>query len=77
MNIKFAERLKRAMRDKGMSVKQLSDKSGVASHTIYAYMNPDSYKWNARNPTMINFESLCDVLEVSMDWLWGRTDGRT
>ena len=62
----FGRRLVEAMAMRGMSVKQLYEKSGVARYTIYSYHNRDAL------PNASTLECLADALDVSMDWLYGR-----
>ena len=73
VNNEFKVRLKEAMNNKGISVGELSEKTGLNKTTIYLYLKPYKYK---RGPCLgaNNLEALADVLDVSMDWLWGRTD---
>lgn len=67
----FQSRLRTAMKMRNMSVNTLSKKSGISSHTIYIYLNPEKYHRESC-PGSNNLEALAVALDVSMDWLWGR-----
>ena len=73
VNNEFKVRLKEAMNNKGISVGELSEKTGLNKTTIYLYLKPYKYKRGSCLGAN-NLEALADVLDVSMDWLWGRTD---
>ena len=63
---KFSQRLVEAMTDKHLSVDDLARYAGVSRSCIYSYLNRDAI------PNAFTLECIADVLEVGMDWLWGR-----
>ncbi len=65
----FGERLKAAREMRGLSCPQLADQAGVDRSGIYNYENKHSL-W----PTSYNLVLIADVLNVSTDYLLGRTD---
>ena len=69
----FSERLKIAMQNKNMTVSELARRSGMHTHTIYLYLEPEKYGRNI-NPRIMSLETLVEALDVTIDWLWGRTD---
>lgn len=69
----FSDRLKLAMQNKNMTVSELARQSGMHTHTIYLYLEPEKYGRNI-NPRIMSLKTLAEVLDVSIDWLWGRTD---
>ena len=71
VNDTFKDRLRKAMNNKGISVNELSEKTGLNTTTIYLYLKPYKYKRGSCLGAN-NLEALADVLGVSMDWLWGR-----
>lgn len=64
----FPRRLKSAMFERGVSSKQLAEKSGLHENMIGHYVR------GTYAPKLGNLELLCDALNVSADWLMGRTD---
>ena len=71
VNDTFKDRLRKAMKNKEMSVSELSEKTGLNRTTIYLYLKPYRYKRGSCLGAN-NLEALADVLGVTMDWLWGR-----
>lgn len=69
----FSNRLKIAIKNKGMSIKEISRQTGIDWRTIYIYLDPGKYRRKNVNPHAVNLEALAEVLGVSMDWLWGRS----
>ena len=69
----FSDRLKLAMQNKNLTVSELARRSGMHTHTIYLYLEPEKYGRNI-NPRIKSLETLADALDVSIDWLWGRID---
>lgn len=59
------DRLKEALQMRGMTPKQLSDKSGLYLSTIYRYLNGE------RIPKTDSIEIMANVLRVSPAWLLG------
>lgn len=72
----FTTRLRELMDEKNLNGVKLGELSGINRMTIYAYLNPQKYPDRAMYPNMETFEKLCDTLDVSMDYLWGRSDQR-
>lgn len=72
----FSTRLRKAVDMAGISIRELSKRSGVNEHTIYSYISPERYGHN-RNPRIQNLEAISGALGVSMDWLCGQTDEAT
>lgn len=65
---KFCYRLYEAMEERGKSVRQVSEETGIAYNTLVSYRNGE------RNPTMKTIRALCWCLDVSSDWLIGLRD---
>ena len=65
---KFCYRLYEAMEERGKSVRQVSEETGIAYNTLVSYRNGE------RNPTMKTIRALCWCLDVSSDWLIGLSD---
>ncbi len=68
----FKTRLKKLMEEKGLKAPTLSKLAGISDMSIYRYLNTD----DTACPSADALERLCDVLDVSMDYLWGRSDKR-
>lgn len=66
----FKERLKELRKGKGLSQKQLAEKTGISVHTI------NSYESGRRDPNTKNLQILQDFFQVSQGFLLGelRTD---
>lgn len=64
------------MEEKGLNAAKLGTLSGLNRMTIFGYLNPQKYLSRPMYPKMDTFEKLCDALDVSMDYLWGRSDKR-
>ena len=65
---KFGERLKDVRKDSGMSQADVASEIGV---TKSAYAN---YEQGIREPSLRVLKLICDVLDVSCDYLLGRDD---
>lgn len=63
-------RIRRARESQGLRQEDLADKTGIMQKTISNYENGVSY------PNSVNLTKISDVLEVSADWLLGRTEDR-
>lgn len=59
-------RIKIALKEKGMTQKELSEKSCVTEAAISRYVNGN------RCPTLRVAAQIADALDVSLDWLAGR-----
>ncbi|APS42211.1 Phage transcriptional regulator, Cro/CI family [Weissella jogaejeotgali] len=60
------ERIKKAAKERGISLTALSVKSGLGEKTIY--------KWKEKEPSANRIKAVADVLGVSVDYLLGNTD---
>lgn len=73
----FCERLGDMIAEKGLTVKELSRLSDIHPHTIYMLLNLDTYGGKSvSHPRADTLLRLADALDVSMDYLYGRTDKR-
>ena len=64
----FSNRLKELRQEKHLTLKEVSTRLGVPL-TTYA-----NYEQGTREPSIDMLNSLCDVFEVSSDFLIGRSD---
>jgi transcriptional regulator with XRE-family HTH domain len=64
----FSERLKAARNAKGLTQKEIADHLGINKE---AYQH---YEYNVRKPPFENIIKLCQLLDVSADWLLGLRD---
>lgn len=64
----LAERLKQAREEKGLSQIEMASKIGV-SQAAYCY-----YEQGLRTPSSQMLIRIADLLDVSLDWLVGRSD---
>ncbi|MFL2089732.1 helix-turn-helix domain-containing protein [Leuconostoc mesenteroides] len=62
----LVSRTKEMAQQRGLSLKTLASKAGLAENAIY--------RWDDNNPKSENLEKVADVLHVSTDYLLGRTD---
>ncbi len=69
-SISFAERLRDARTDKGLSRPELGFKTGIRHELLEFYENRP-----ANLPRCLNLILLADVLGVTTDWLLGRDGG--
>ena len=65
----FSERLVDIMDRRGISVMELAEKTGLSKWTIYDYRSVIS-----NMPMVATVWLLADALDVSIDYLVGRTD---
>lgn len=68
----FKTRLKELMDERGLKAPSLSKLADISHMSIYRYLCTE----NTACPSADALERLCDVLDVSMDYLWGRSDKR-
>ena len=61
----FGRRLQYAMKKRGVTVKELSQRSGVGLKSIYGYTNGD------KGPSLVKLVAIGKALHVSLDWLCG------
>ena len=64
----FAQRLRQARLERGMSVYKLAKLSGCNAQSIHLYEDESEN----RAPSLFAAEWLSEVLGVSLDWLVGR-----
>ncbi|MGN0667292.1 MAG: helix-turn-helix domain-containing protein [Huintestinicola sp.] len=69
----FAQRLKQLRESKGLKQNELARVVGVTPNTISSYERADT-EGNGKKPTLENAQAIADTLDVSLDWLCGRTD---
>lgn len=62
----FSERLKELRLKKGLTQTELGEKVGVKQNIFTNWEN------GKREPSFENLIKLADLLEVSLDWLFGR-----
>lgn len=62
----FSERLKELRLKKGLTQTELGEKVGVKQNTF------TNWEKGKREPSFENLIKLADLLEVSLDWLFGR-----
>ncbi|MBZ5958178.1 helix-turn-helix domain-containing protein [Leuconostoc gasicomitatum] len=62
----LVSRTKEMAKQRGLSLKLLASKAGLAENAIY--------RWDDNNPKSENLEKVADILSVSTDYLLGRTD---
>ncbi|CAK1240746.1 Transcriptional regulator [Fructobacillus cardui] len=60
------ERIKEASNVRKMSIDEVNDKAGLSNKAIYG--------WKKSTPKADNLQKVADVLNVSVDFLLGRTD---
>ncbi len=62
----FPQRLKELRLKKGLTQTELGEKVGVKQNTLTNWEN------GKREPSFENLVKLADLLDVSLDWLFGR-----
>ncbi|CAK1237030.1 helix-turn-helix transcriptional regulator [Fructobacillus cardui] len=62
----LVSRTKETAKLRGLSLKKVATKAGLAENAIY--------RWNENNPKAENLQKVADVLNVSTDYLLGRTN---
>lgn len=62
----FSERLKRLRKEKKLTQKELAEQIGI-SQKSYSH-----WETGKNEPSLENLIKLVDLLEVSIDWLFGR-----
>jgi len=65
----IGERIRTALAWKNMTQTELIKRSGITNGTLWHVMT-NKY----RDPRLYTLTSIADVLEVSLDWLVGRSD---
>ena len=61
----FGDRLRQALADKNMTRQELAYKTMISEASIYLYLN------NGATPSAIYLKQICEVLNVSADYLLG------
>ncbi len=61
----FGERLRQTLREKSITQEELARKALISKSTVYMYINCDVL------PTADNLKAVCEVLNVSSDYLIG------
>lgn len=69
-NIIFATRLRSQREDAGLSLRELSEKTGISYQALHHYEKGD------RDPSIWNVKKISDFFNVSIDWLIGTTDNK-
>ncbi len=64
----FGEKIKELRKEKGLTQKMLAEKIGQAQSTIFYW------EQNKQEPTISSLKKLCEVFEVSADYLLGATE---
>lgn len=64
----FGERLKEIRTEKHLKQTDIAKLMNVSGNTVYAW------ETNKQEPSMANLLKLCEILEVSLDYLFGKTD---
>ena len=64
----FSERLKNARNAKHLTQRAIAEYLGI---TVNAYQH---YEYDVRKPPFENIIKLCQLLEISSDWLLGLSD---
>lgn len=62
-------RIKKVAKDKNMNLQDLAKKAGLGVNTIY--------HWKEQTPSTKNLNAVADILNVSTDYLLGKTDDPT
>ncbi|KZD98477.1 helix-turn-helix domain-containing protein [Lactiplantibacillus plantarum] len=60
------DRIKKVSKKRGFSLTQVNDKANLGKNTIYS--------WKTKEPSINNLKAVADVLNVSVDYLLGKTD---
>lgn len=61
----FGEKLKKTLNDRSMTQEQLARKALISKSTVFMYINYGVL------PTADNLKAICEVLDVSADYLLG------
>ena len=60
------EKIKQVAQERGMTLTELNNKAGFGTNVIYS--------WKSKTPSVDKIEAVADVLNVSTDYLLGRTN---
>jgi transcriptional regulator with XRE-family HTH domain len=66
--VTFGKRMEQARLKKGWSIRELARRIGVESSTL------SSYELDLHEPRIFYATCIADALEVSLDWLTGRSE---
>ncbi|ADP69186.1 putative transcriptional regulator [Leuconostoc phage phiMH1] len=66
IDMALIDRVKEVSKKNGLSLTELAIKAGIGEKSIYS--------WNKREPTVATLQKVADVLNVSTDYLLGRSD---
>ena len=64
----FGERLKELRQAKGLTQRQLADVLSVSGHAVHCWES------DKQDPTMTTLVKLSEYFEVSLDYLFGKSD---
>ncbi|NVO88909.1 helix-turn-helix transcriptional regulator [Lactobacillus rhamnosus] len=64
----LSDRIKKIADEKGLSFAEIERKTGISNGQIR--------KWNNRSPQIENVQKVADFLNVSVDYLLGKTENR-
>lgn len=67
-DLNYESKIKNAIKEKGVSLKWIARKSGVTVDTVHNFKSKETYAYT------LNAEAICDVLNISLDWLFGRKE---
>lgn len=67
-NMDYEDRLISAISEKGVTLAHISRKSGVNVDAV------SNFRHHYTNAYALNVEAICDVLGISIDWLFGRKE---
>lgn len=60
------ERIKKLSKDRGWSLQTVASKAGLGTNSIY--------KWKSQTPKLDKLDKVANVLNVSVDYLLGKSD---
>lgn len=60
------ERIKKISKERGWSLQKVAEKAGIGINSIY--------RWNTKTPSTASLQAVADVLDVSVDYLLGKTE---
>ncbi|MBF7133549.1 helix-turn-helix transcriptional regulator [Pediococcus pentosaceus] len=60
------ERIKKISKERGWSLQKVAEKAGIGINSIY--------RWNTKTPSTASLQAVADVLNVSVDYLLGKTE---
>ncbi|WP_099974482.1 helix-turn-helix domain-containing protein [Lactobacillus terrae] len=63
------DRVKKIAKERGYTLQQLAEKAELGTNSIY--------HWKTKTPSTENLSKVADVLNVSIDYLLGKTDTKS